>query len=62
MGVSVMKHHIKVGIVIISIFAICLYYKIVVIDFTLLLGYIGNIAVWIARTFLAAILTSWLKK
>ena len=54
--------HLKVGTAIVSVLVICLYNNVVVVDFNLLLGSIGFIASWIARTFLAAFFVSCLKK
>jgi hypothetical protein len=62
MGGIFMKH-LTVGIAVVSIIVLCMYYKIVKVrvNFNLLSKNIANIAVWIARLMLGAIIVSWLR-
>lgn len=54
--------HLAVGIALVAIIVLSLYYKIVEINFNLLQMYIGNIAMWLLTLTLSVIISSRLRK
>lgn len=54
--------HLTVGIALVSILVIAIYYKIVEINLNLLQIYFGNIAVWVLSLMLGVIISSRLRK